>query len=93
VAGGIEPRWRRDGKELFYFSPDGKLTAAALNEKNGLLEAASVRDLYQTKAVPGTTDSYDVTPDGNRFLVNVIATEETPTPLNLVENWTAEFKK
>ena len=93
MAGGIEPRWRRDGKELFYFSPDGKLMAAALNEKNGLLEAASVRDLYQTKAVSGTNDSYDVTPDGNRFLVNVIATEETPTPLNLVENWTAEFKK
>jgi Tol biopolymer transport system component len=93
VAGGIEPRWRRDGKELFYFSPDGKLMAASLKEKNGLLEAVSVRVLYQTKAFPGTYDSYDVTPDGNRFLVNNIATEDTPTPLSLVENWTAELKK
>jgi serine/threonine protein kinase len=93
VAGGIEPRWRRDGRELFYFAPDGKLMAAALSEKNGLLDAVSVRALYQTKAVPGTNDSYDVTPDGSRFLVNIIATEETPTPLSLVENWTAELKK
>jgi eukaryotic-like serine/threonine-protein kinase len=93
VAGGTQPRWRRDGKELFYLAPDGKLMAAEVKEAQALLQPTSLRPLFETKAVPGTFDSFDVTPDGKEFLVNVVATEETPSPLSLVQNWTAELKK
>jgi len=93
VAGGTQPRWRGDGRELFYLSPDGTLMAAELKEAQALLKPTLLRPLFQTKAVPGTFDSFDVTHDGKEFLVNVVATEETPTPLSIVENWTADLKK
>jgi len=48
--------------------------------------------LFPINATSGG-DSYDVFPDGKRFLTNTINTEETPAPLSLVLNWTAELKK
>ena len=91
-AGGRLPTWRRDGKELYYLDPDGKVTAVALKESNGSLQVAAIRALFPINATSGG-DSYDVFPDGKKFLANTINTEETPAPLNLVLNWTAELKK
>jgi hypothetical protein len=91
-AGGRLPTWRRDGKELHYLDPDGKVTAVALKESNGSLQVAAIRALFPINATSGG-DSYDVFPDGKRFLTNAINTEETPAPLSLVLNWTAELKK
>jgi len=92
LAGGHMPTWRHDGKELYYVSADGKLMAAELKENNGTLQVAATRALFPIK-IAGFNDSYDVFPDGRKFLSNTITTEETPTPLNLVLNWTAELKK
>jgi eukaryotic-like serine/threonine-protein kinase len=93
VAGGLQPRWSGDGKQLFYLADDGKLMAAALKEAQGALQLSSLRPQFQTNATPGSNDSYDVAPDGKKFLLDVVATEETPTPLTLVENWTAQLRK
>ncbi len=95
VAGGLQPRWGKDGKQLFYLADDGKLMAALLKESQGVLQVVSLRLQFQTSAIPipGTNDSYDVAPDGKKFLLNIAATDETPTPLNLVENWPAQLKK
>jgi len=65
--------------------------AAELKESNGSLQVASRRNLFPIKFA--FNDSYDVFPDGNRFLLNLDVTPGTPTPLSLVVNWPAELKK
>ena len=91
-AGGRLPTWRKDGKELYYLDPDGKVTVVALKESNGSLQVAAIRALFPINATSGG-GSYDVFPDGKKFLTNTINTEETPAPLSLVLNWTEELKK
>ncbi len=98
LAGGRLPAWQHDGKELYYISSDGKLMAAELKESQGSLQVAATRALFPAQGTfvnVGTyvNDSYDVFPDGKKFLLNNITTGETPAPLNLVLNWTAELKK
>jgi Tol biopolymer transport system component len=90
-AGGSEPRWRRDGKELFYLAPDGKLMAVSVKE-GPPFEAGAAAALFQThrRERISATDlfSYDVSADGQRFLVNTDVGEVTSSPLNLVLNAT-----
>ena len=89
--GGRLPIWRKDGKELYYLDANGNLVAADMSESNGSLQVTSRRILFPLKF--GLNDTYDVFPDGKRFLVNANVTEETATPLSLVQNWTAELRK
>jgi len=92
VAGGKDPRWRRDGKALYYVALDGKLMAAELKEVQGSLQVVSLRTLWQTK-ITWFNDSFDVSPDASRFVVDTMSTDETPAPLSLITNWTWELKK
>jgi Tol biopolymer transport system component len=86
--GGIQPKWRRDGKELYYLSQDG--TIAAVPVKLGALpEVAKPQLLFQSRldlTTGFTWHQYDVSPDGQRFLVNTPDT--TTSPLTIVVNWT-----
>ena len=95
-AGGSEPRWRSDGKELFYLASDGKLMAATVNE-GPPFEAGIATPLFQTRRREriSATDlfSYDVSADGQRFLVNTDVGEVASSPLNLVLNRTADAKR
>lgn len=99
-AGGSQPRWRRDGKELFYIGADGQLMAVEV--KSGeKLELGASRALFAThlRAQEGTGSvyRYDVAPDGKRFLMNVVPTQagEAPPapPINVVMNWTAGVRQ
>jgi Tol biopolymer transport system component len=91
TSGGREPRWRADGKELFYFSSDNVLTAVEVKTSTSGLELGVARPLFtiQLRAFRG---AFDVSADGRHFLVNAIANENLP-PLMLVTNWDAELKK
>ncbi len=93
INGGSEPRWRRDGKELFYMAPDGKIMAIEVKEGPSF-EAGTAKVLFQTRRREqiSSTDlfSYDVSADGERFLVNTDAGEATSFTLTLVLNWTAD---
>jgi Tol biopolymer transport system component len=97
ISGGVTPRWRHDGKELYYLAPDRKLMAVELKETSGSLQVASTRplfELFQTMYVTGAgVNQYDVTQDGSRFAIDSVITDETSAPLNLVVNWTAGLKK
>jgi len=95
VAGGSMPCWRGDGKELYYLTPDNKLMAAEMKEANGSLQVVGAKTLFQTAASPTRTGGspYDVTADGKRFLVETEASDQTSALLNVVENWTEEFRK
>jgi len=97
IAGGVTPRWRHDGKELYFLAPDRKLMAVELKETGGSLQVASTRplfEMFQTMYLTAAgVNQYDVTRDGSRFVVDSVITDETSSPLNLVVNWTAELKK
>jgi Tol biopolymer transport system component len=93
TAGGDQPRWRRDGKEIFYLGPDGKLVSAAVNGAGSAFEVGAVRPLFDTRA-SGPGFLYDVSADGQRFLVNTLAEEVSASaPITLVVNWPALLKK
>ena len=72
-GGGTEPRWRRDGGEIFYVAPNGVLTAVPVNAES-VFATGTPAPLFQLRgrAPISSTDvfSYDVTKDGKRFLVN-----------------------
>jgi len=88
TAGGQGPQWRRDGKEIFYLAPDKKVMGAAVGGE-GTFEVGAVRPLFDT---PASIVGYDVSPDGQRFLVNTLV-EENSAPITLVVNWPALLKK
>jgi len=95
-GGGQEPRWRRDGKELFYLSADAKLMAVPV-KAGATFESGPPEALFQTHARQniGVMDafSYDVTRDGQRFLINVKIDDPSPAPLAIVLNWASEMEK
>jgi serine/threonine protein kinase len=96
TAGGSEPRWRRDGKELFYVAPDGTIMTADVQE-GPTFEANLARPLFRVRRrehiSSGDLFSYDVSPDGQRFLVNTDVGEVASNPLTVVLNWTSGLKK
>ncbi len=102
--GGSQPRWRRDGKELFYVSSDGKLMAVDVSE--GTIFNASVpKILFQVPLAqighPEVNDEmgkgslqvlgWDVAPDGKRLLIDT-ATKSSES-VTVLLNWIAELKK
>ena len=91
-VGGGSPRWRRDGRELFYLSPDAKLMAVPIGAQGPMDEAGPPVPLFQTRlsgALGGVAGNirpqYDVASDG-RFLLN-ITNEETTSPITVILNW------
>jgi serine/threonine protein kinase/Tol biopolymer transport system component len=97
VSGGVTPRWRSDGKELYYLAPDKKLMAVELKESNGSLQPLSVRPLWQMFHTMFLTaagvNQYDVSKDGRQFAVDSVMTDESSAPLNLVTNWPMDLNK
>jgi Tol biopolymer transport system component/tRNA A-37 threonylcarbamoyl transferase component Bud32 len=89
--GGDAATWRRDGKELFYWANDQMLTAVEVSPQGSEFQVGAAHPLFRLSS-PALGMAYDVTPDGQRFLVNYLP-EDTSTPLTLVVNWTAEVKK
>jgi Tol biopolymer transport system component len=88
---GGQPRWRGDGKEIFYIARDKRLMAVELATKNGTLEAGPPKPLFQTRIVRPSfvLFQYDVSADGQRFLINSLPREDAAAPLTLLSNWTA----
>jgi dipeptidyl aminopeptidase/acylaminoacyl peptidase len=94
TSGGAEPRWRRDGKELFYIAADKKLMS--VDTKLGpTFEAGVPKTLFETRVTVLTTfrNHYTVTGDGQRFLINSGLEETNFTPISVVVNWTADLKR
>jgi Tol biopolymer transport system component len=91
TAGGVYPRWSRDGKELYFIAPDAKMMAVAIRATETNLEAGAPVALFQTRRlggglnVIGRSHQYDVARDG-RFLINVDVESSAP-PITLLLNW------
>lgn len=91
-SGGTGPRWRRDGRELFYLARDGKMMAVPILSLSPFT-ARQPAALFQSRAVVAPIPLFDVTADGQRFLINERATDDEITPVTLVLNWPAALKK
>jgi eukaryotic-like serine/threonine-protein kinase len=95
-AGGQEPKWRSDGKELFYMSRDGKIMAVSVSA-GASFEAGTPVTLFQThRRQPMSSQdlfSYDVSSDGQRFLVATKLDDPNAAPLSILLNWASEMEK
>jgi serine/threonine protein kinase len=93
--GGTEPKWRRDGKELFYLGPDQRLMAVRIRTSSRF-EADRPVPLFEAPPVVagsntlGLGNRYDVAPDGQRFLFNA-PDSGSSKPITVVVNWAATF--
>ena len=84
TGGGIYPRWRPDGKELYYIGPDGEMMAAPITATATSVEPGSPIALFRTRINGGGVDNgqganFDVTRDG-RFLINTVL-DSAPVPI------------
>jgi Tol biopolymer transport system component len=94
-GGGQEPRWRHDGKELFYVSADGKMMAVAVTTGSNFKVGSPVA-LFQTHRRQPVSFldvfSYDVSGDGQRFLIATKVGEANAAPLSIHLNWASEME-
>jgi hypothetical protein len=97
-GGGNHPKWRRKGKELFYISADSKIMAVDVTTtpvfRSGSPKALFATPLFAYTITPNVT-RYDVTPDGQRFLINTLSADgaATPSPITVIVNWQIGLKK
>jgi eukaryotic-like serine/threonine-protein kinase len=87
--GGTDPRWRGDGKELFYVASDGKLMSVDISAKP-VFKAGVPRPLFQ---LPPGVLGFEVTADGERFLIDTPVALNAPAPFTVVLNWQMIFKR
>ncbi len=92
-GGGAWPRWRRDGKELFYISLDNKLVSTEIVEQPTSLVIGKVQPLFEVSPIPSPGWQYDVSADGRKFVVVTQDAHQSAAPLTLVVNWPALLKK
>jgi Tol biopolymer transport system component len=86
-AGGVQPRWNPSGGELFFKTPDNTLTAVPIESATGNFSVGAPVPLFQIVEFMGWT--YDVTADGQRFLVREPLTEGDVSPITLLTDWTS----
>jgi eukaryotic-like serine/threonine-protein kinase len=95
-GGGTQPRWRGDGKELFYLSPDNKMMAVPL-APGAVIDAGTPIELFQAspREMVATSEmaAYDVTKDGQRFLINTQVKGADTPPMSVILNWSATLKQ
>jgi len=94
VNGGAQPRWNKNGKEIFYLSLDSKMMAAPvrLSPDDQALEAGPPVALFAVRIAGGplpgiSKQQYAVSSDGQRFLVNLTANEGAASTITLIWNW------
>ncbi|HXG71161.1 MAG TPA: hypothetical protein VNJ04_11210 [Gemmatimonadaceae bacterium] len=94
TSGGSQPRWRGDGRELFYVSADRKMMSVDV-QPGAALEPGTPRALFQTRILPlvEARNHYDVTADGQRFLVNSRRLDDAALPIHVVVGWAPEQRK
>jgi hypothetical protein len=71
AGGGSWSRWSRDGSEIFYLDPDNQMMVAPVDAGSSELGAGAPRALFQARVRPDRGYAYDVSADGQRFLVSV----------------------
>jgi hypothetical protein len=94
TSGGAQPKWRADGKELFFLALDGTLMSAEMKVNDSAIAPTTPRPLFQTGLnVTVYADQYAVTGDGQRFILLKPVAPQAPPPITIVVNWPATLKQ
>jgi eukaryotic-like serine/threonine-protein kinase len=88
-SGGRAPRWRRDGKELYYAAPDDSIVSVPIT-LGPSLQAGTGAPLFRVET---GIRNFDVSPDGSRFLVSTPVEKAPESPIRVILNWEAALKK
>jgi Tol biopolymer transport system component len=97
-GGGAQPRWSRDGKELFYFKPDQTLMAVDVNTAGGTVQLGIPKELFRAAVLGGTGGAtgnawrWDISPDGRRFLINTALDDAASSPVTVLLNWQSAMR-
>ena len=97
-GGGSQPRWSHDGKELFYFTPGETLMAVDVNTAGGTVQLGIPKALFHASVLGGTGGAptvawrWDVSRDGQRFLINTALEDVAASPVTVVLNWQNAIK-
>ncbi|HEX7190931.1 MAG TPA: protein kinase, partial [Thermoanaerobaculia bacterium] len=89
--GGFYPRWRSDGKEVFYLDPSNKLNAVSVETNGSDLSLGTPEPLFSIVPRPQCRP-YAVSADGQKFLVNTLVEQSSPT-VTVVSNWMSRLRK
>jgi len=92
--GGVQPVWRHDGKELFYWSADNTLISVPIMLNPGGVQVGAAQPLFRFNnpvGLVGIVSPYDVASDGQRFVL-ITTPQQMPRPVTLVTNWTADLR-
>jgi len=93
-TGGQTPRWRKNGRELFYCRADGALMVAEVMPGKDSFGVSSVQQVSERRISQSIyTAPYDVFPDGQRIIMAAVKPQAIHAPLTLITNWTSELKK
>jgi Tol biopolymer transport system component len=92
---GAQVRWRRDMSELYYIADNKKMMVVPLARRDGVLVPGTPATLFQTRVVQPRLIlfQYDVTADGQKFLINSLPREDAAVPLRVMLNWTRALER
>jgi Tol biopolymer transport system component len=87
-GGGTSPRWRSDGRELYYLASDQSVMAVEVGTGDSF-EPRNIRRLFKTNG----TGFLDISPDGKRFLIGIPSADTATKPFTVLLNWQSALKK
>ncbi|MEE8366885.1 MAG: protein kinase [Thermoanaerobaculia bacterium] len=93
LSGGDEPNWRRDGKEIFYRDPSGKIISAEVSARGDDFQIGAITELFTVEMSDLNDRRFYPTADGQRFLAVGTSGDQTSSPIHLIVNWTEELKR
>jgi Tol biopolymer transport system component len=91
-GGGGLVHWSADGQELFYMTASGRLMVVAVHAQGGEFAFGEPRLLFQTRPIPGQWNFYDVSPDGQTFLMNIPLEWSSSSPLTVDTGWMSRLR-
>lgn len=96
-GGGYQPLWRGDGKELFYISSDGKVMSVEVDTSLSTFKSGTPKPLFKAQVEGGPaaapTHRWDVSRDGQHFLITTTLDVTQSPPINIVTNWESALKR
>ncbi len=90
--GGSRPRWMNDGREIIYITDNGTIMSAEISIRESAIDVGTVRPLFETRASM-IRSTYDVTPDGQLFVIDSLPEGDDAEMITLIVNWDADVRK
>ena len=91
-GGGSFPRWRADGREIVYLSVDHTIMSVPVSGSGATLQTGKPTPLFRIDPQPGPGEPFDLTADGEHFIVNTAIPSRVPPSLTLLINWPARLR-